>query len=82
MTKKTWTEFRNTGLLLFINTILHAFGWAIVFDIDSDTGMVNDVYPARTKFRGVGEHEISESYRKLSAYMVENAEALYKESCE
>jgi len=28
--KKTWEEFRDTGLFWFINMILHAFGWAIV----------------------------------------------------
>jgi hypothetical protein len=33
MTKKEWSEFRSTGLLLFINQILHVFGWAIVFEI-------------------------------------------------
>lgn len=28
--KKSWNEFRNSGLLWFTNTILHMFGWAIV----------------------------------------------------
>ena len=32
--KKTWQEFRKTGLLWFINTILHAFGWAIVVEVE------------------------------------------------
>jgi len=30
--QEKWKEFRNSGLLWFINTILHTFGWAIVFD--------------------------------------------------
>lgn len=28
--EKTWEDFRESGLLWFINTILHVFGWAIV----------------------------------------------------
>lgn len=32
--KKTWDEFRATGLLWLVNTILHVFGWAIVVDVD------------------------------------------------
>lgn len=32
--KKTWQEFRKTGLLWFMNTILHAFGWAIVVEVE------------------------------------------------
>ena len=35
VTKKTWTEFREIGLLWFINTILHMFGWAIVVEVDN-----------------------------------------------
>lgn len=35
ITKKSWSEFRETGLLLLVNTILHAFGWAIVFGFES-----------------------------------------------
>ena len=30
MTKeKSWQEFRDTGLVVIINQILHIFGWAI-----------------------------------------------------
>ena len=31
--KKTWQEFKDSGLLWWINMILHTFGWAIVFEI-------------------------------------------------
>ena len=34
--RKTWKEFRESGLLWFINTILHMFGWAIVVDVDME----------------------------------------------
>lgn len=30
--EKSWDEFRNSGLLWWINMILHTFGWAIEVD--------------------------------------------------
>lgn len=58
--KKTWEEFRNSGLLWWINMILHTFGWAIVANINDRKEIIN-VYPARVKFRGFGEKK----YRRL-----------------
>lgn len=78
--KKTWEEFRSRGLLLFINTFLHVFGWTIVLEFDEDK--IVNCYPARTKFRGFDETNTSEAYRKLSAYMADNAEQLKKEAYE
>lgn len=67
MKKKEWSEFRNTGLLLFINQILHVFGWAIVFEIDGDE--IKQVYPARVNFRGFDNDSVEESYNKINEYM-------------
>lgn len=78
VTKKEWSEFRNTGLLLFINQILHVFGWAIVFDMDGD--VVKSVYPARVKFRGFSEESVSKSYQKISEFMNENSKDLLDEA--
>lgn len=78
--KKTWKEFKESGLLWFINTILHTFGWAIVFEMENDE--VTNVYPARIKFRGFDENTIEKGYQNISKYMKENAENLYKESME
>jgi len=77
ITKKDWSEFRSTGLLLFINQILHVFGWAIVFDIDN--GEIKSVYPARVKFRGFDNDRVSKSYQKISKYMKDNASELLDE---
>ena len=82
VTKKEWSEFRNTGLLLFINQILHVFGWAIVFNIEDDTGKVTDVYPARVKFRGFDEKSVSEEYGKIGKYLKDNSDELYYEASE
>ena len=80
VTKKEWSEFRSTGLLLFINQILHVFGWAIVLEIDDETGEITKSYPARVKFRGFDHDDVGESYKNINKYMLENAEELNKEA--
>lgn len=78
--KKTWYEFRKTGLLWFINTILHTFGWAIVMEIDNKD--VKDIYPARVKFRGFSEEINDEGYKMVSNYLKENIDGIAKEAFE
>ena len=78
VTKKSWDEFWDTGLLWFINMILHMFGWAIVLEVDD--GTVVDAYPARVTFRGFGAESIENGYRKVSKWMVENAAELLEEA--
>lgn len=76
--KKSWEEFRKSGLLLFINQILHVFGWAIVFEIVEDK--VINVYPARVKFRGFDSQSVSESYVEITKYLKENIKDLEEEA--
>ena len=76
--RKTWQEFKDTGMLWFANMILHAFGWSIVCDIEE--GKVINAYPARVAFRGFTEQINSDGYIKLSQFIVDNAETLLKES--
>lgn len=80
MTKKTWDEFRASGMLWWINMILHTFGWAIVVEMEDDE--VTRVYPARVQFRGFSEKDNDKGYQSISKYMKENAEELEKESLE
>lgn len=80
--EKSWEDFRDTGMLWWINQLLHTFGWAIVLEIDHKTKELTRVYPARVKFRGFGEKSITEGYKKVSKYMRENAEQLEKEANE
>ena len=77
--KKSWNDFRNSGLLWFVNTILHAFGWAIVFEYGDDKGEEVNVYPARVKFRGFDEHINNKGYLNIAKYMKENSEKILKE---
>lgn len=36
ITKKTWKEFHESGMLWWINRLLHTFGWAIVIEVGED----------------------------------------------
>ena len=76
--RKTWEEFRECKMIWFINTILHAFGWAIVLEPKEDGSL--DAYPARVTFRGFSEQINTEGYIGISKYLVENAEELLKEA--
>lgn len=71
--KREWSEFKETGLLWWINMILHTFGWAIVLEID-DEKRVKKAYPARVKFRGFNEKTNTQGYIKVSNFIMEHAE--------
>jgi hypothetical protein len=81
MEKKTWTEFRESGLFWWINNLLHTFGWAIVVELDDNKELV-DCYPARVKFRGFSLESNEKGYQKVSKFMKDNAETLYNETME
>lgn len=78
--EKGWLEFRNTGLLWFINSILHLFGWCIAIDIDSATGEFLKAYPARTMFRGFASGDNSDGYVKVSEYLKQNIDEICEEA--
>lgn len=78
--KISWKEFKDSGMLWWINMILHTFGLAIVFDMED--GEIKEVYPARVKYRGFGEKNNIEGYIKVSEYMNKNAGILLEESKE
>ncbi|HFD2033389.1 TPA: hypothetical protein ACF2DD_001966 [Clostridium perfringens] len=77
--KKDWKEFKDSGLLWWINTLLHTLGWAIVFEYDKNKNIIN-VFPARVKFRGFDERVNTEGYIKVSKFINENSEELLNES--
>lgn len=76
--RKTWKEFKSSGLLWWINMVLHTFGWAIVLEIVD--GEVEDVYPARVKYRGFDEKNNTVGYQKVSMFMKNESDQLLKES--
>lgn len=66
----SWEEFQSTGLLLMVNSFLHIFNLAIVFEREVDyPHRVVRVYPAKCAFRGFSENLVSEAYEKLAKYM-------------
>lgn len=79
--KKSWKEFRDSGMLWWINMILYTFGWAIIVDIEDDRSILS-AYPARVKFRGFSEKNNTEGYQKISQYMKNNVDELLEESNE
>lgn len=76
--KKSWKEFRDSGLLWWINMILHTFGWAICVEIDD--GKIINAFPGRVKYRGFTEEDNTMGYIKVSKYMKENVGELLKEA--
>lgn len=81
VTQKTWKEFRDAGLLWWVNRILHTFGWAIVAQVEED-GSVSCAYPARVRFRGFDEGPESDGFVKLTRHISENIRELEEEAAE
>jgi len=82
VTPMKWQDFRDTGLVVVINQILHIFGWAIVFEVEVGSDVIKSVYPARVKFRGFSVDSTERAYKKISQYMVDNATVLNDEAQE
>lgn len=64
-------EFKESGMLWFVNSILHTFGMALTWDSKTDV-----IEPVITKFRGFEEKYNDQGYRALTEYMRDNADAL------
>ena len=79
MTPHTWNEFRETGLLWWINRGLHLFGWAIVVECDVDTGEVEKVYPARVSYRGFESSSEERGFYILTKHLNDTAHHLMTE---
>ena len=75
---KSWDEFRDTGLLWFINTILNVFGWGIYIGVDDD-GNIVEVFPARCKFRGFESEINDEGYFMVTDYLKNNIDEIHKD---
>lgn len=67
VTRKSWEDFRQTGLLWWINRSLHLFGWVIVIDLKDDN--TSEVYPARCSYRGFPEASEDSGFQRLTKYL-------------
>ena len=77
ITKKTWKEFMDCGLLWWVNRMLHLFGWAIVVE---EGGVISHAYPARVKFRGFEPDVEDAGFIKLTKHLKTTVKALEKEA--
>jgi hypothetical protein len=69
----TWKEFQDNGLLWWVNVHLHLLGCAICFDYSEDEAkgkrVLDNVFPARVKYRGFSEIHNSIGYVELTKYL-------------
>ncbi len=76
----TWNDFRNSGALWLVNTLLHVLGMVLVFQ-EQDDGLVT-LYPARTVFRGFGQDAQDRGFKNLHRYLAENIKTIEEETNE
>jgi len=67
-------EFRDSGALWFVNSILHLFGMAITWDKEKD-----ELKASVCKFRGFTEDINDKGYKKLSNYLKDNIVEIEKD---
>lgn len=72
----TGKEFRESGALWFVNSILHLFGMAIMWDPDTD-----ELKASIVRFRGFDSKINDNGYKKLSSYLKDNIVDIEKD-CE
>lgn len=74
----SWEEFREAGLLWWLNRSLHLFGWCIVCEIE-ENGQVSRVFPARTCYRGFAAEDEADGFRRLTEHVNAERERLLSE---
>ncbi|SEA58920.1 hypothetical protein SAMN05192529_13114 [Arachidicoccus rhizosphaerae] len=67
----TWEQFRESGMLFFVNNILHAFGLAIT--VTEENGKIVSSAPARVGYRGFDDKSQDKEHAKIAKYLADNA---------
>ena len=76
--RRSWEEFREAGLLWWVNRALHLFGWTICCVVaDDGTGQVTDVYPAHCTYRGFTREAEVEGFNKLTGHLVTGVDRMW-----
>ena len=73
-------EFRDSGMIWYINQQLHLFGMALALEYDDDNNII-DFYPVKCKFRGFSNDVSDKGYNNLTKYLKDNVDELLKD-CE
>lgn len=63
----TGKEFRDSGALWFVNSMLHLFGMALTWNPDTD-----ELKASIVRFRGFSENINDKGYSNLSKYLKDN----------
>jgi hypothetical protein len=67
MRPMSWDEFRSTGMLWWVNRILHTFGIAIVCEVD-ESGVVR-AFPAWVDCRGFDSKSEEQGYDRVDQFL-------------
>ena len=67
MKTENWNEFRETGLLTFVNCFLHIFGWCIALEMDEDK--ITNVYPMKVNYSGFPQESMDRAYDRIHRYL-------------
>lgn len=73
----SWEEFHNTGLLRFVNGLLHIFGLALVLKKEGEGNLKGTI--CKTKVRGFGKSSSFEHYESVQHYMENSLDRLRTE---
>lgn len=63
----SWDEFRETGLLQWVNQLLHTFG--ITIEVQVKDGSVIKAYPKRCEYRGFYRKGTEDMYIKITKFI-------------
>lgn len=77
--RKSWEEFRAAGLLWWVNSLLHLFGWSIVVERGDDGQTIRDAYPAHCKFRGFDSKNNDKGFKRLTMHIQESTERMLRD---
>ena len=80
MEEISWEEFRDSGMIWFINRMLHIFGLSIIYTFENSK--IVRVFPARVKIRGFDADIESSGFISVTNYLDKNISALKKETDE
>lgn len=67
-------QFRDCGMLWLVNSLLHLFGMAIIWEPETD-----ELRAVITKYRGFNEEANDSGYKKITEYIRDNVNELIKD---
>ena len=78
--ERSWEEFRNSGLLWFINRFLHLFGWAIAVEMEEGSEQVIRSFPIRCRYRGFDIDSEERGFKNVTNFLKGNVDDLLKDT--